>query len=260
MEKNKTLDYEAYFMSGLPIDLTSKGLGVVYQPRLKDFLREGLGVLEFSHSFLFNKEMILNKKESIDDLIKDLGKLSFLIVYNEIVVGSGAGDFNLIELLTRSLKLIYKTDDVAIIKTLGKIIINKNIIIGDEEFEFLSDLILEMLRLDKNDLKPEKTKEEDSEILNEFERRAKKYQEKKKGSNDSSLMDIVNIVVHSQSVIDYEKVFDMTVYQLRNSYETVIKKEVFNVNLAHRISPNFKPSEDFKIWEENAKVVRSSLR
>lgn len=259
-----SLDLEFYYMSGKPIDLTHLNLGVIHQPRLKDFIDNKMDVSFFSHPFLFDKYMISNKKESVDELVKDLGKLSFLIVYNEITSLAYESDEGVLDLLVNALKLLYKTDNVLVAKTISKIIIDGSIIIGDEELEFISALVVEMMRIDKNDMKKrieEQTKQAElDELMSEFERRAKKYQEKQDSKNkDFTLMDMVNVIVHSQSVVDYDRVFDMTIYQLKNSYETLIKKESFTINLMHRISPNFKPSEELKLWEENVHIVRSSL-
>lgn len=258
-----SIDFEFYYMSGKSIDLKHLNLGEVYQPKIKDFIEKKMDISVFSYPFIFNKEMISNKKNSIDDLIKDLGRLGFLIIYNEITSLSNAkkGSIGILDILKESLKLIYQTENVVIAKTISKIIIDNKIIIGDSEFEFLSKLVLEMLRIDQKEIES-KIEEEDEkdELMNEFEKRAKAFAKKRGDKNDSfSIMDILNVFVHSQSVIDYNKAFDMTVYQLKNSYETLIRKEMFNINLLHRISPNFKPSEDLKMWEEISSVKKSNL-
>ena len=261
-----SLDLEFYYMSGKPIDLTHLRLGIIYQPRLKDFIDNRMDVPYFSHPFLFDKDMISNKKESVDELVKDLGRLGFLIVYNEItsITNANNGEKGVLDLLVDALKLLYKTDNVLVAKTISKIVIDNSIIIGDTELEFISNLVVEMMRIDRDEMKrkiEEKNKEaEQDALMDEFERRAKKYAEKKgRKDSDFTLMDMVNVIVHSQTIVDYDRVFDMTIYQLKNSYETLIKKEMFTINLMHRISPNFKPSEELKLWEENVHIVKSNL-
>lgn len=261
---NSKIDLEFYYMSGKPIDLRHLGLGVVYQPKLRDFIDNKIDISFFSQPFLFDKEIISNKKDGVDELVKDLGKLGFLIIYSELATLEQ--DENILDLLVKSLKFIYKTDDIIVAKTICKIIIDGSIIIGDSELQLISDIVIEMLRVDKEEIIKkiqEKNKEAERDALDdEFERRAKAHAErlrKKNNSKDFSLMDIVNVVVHSQANIDYDRVFDMTLYQLKNSYETLIKKEMFTINLMHRISPNFKPSEELKLWEENAHIVKSNL-
>lgn len=253
-------------MSGMPIDLTDMNLGVIHQPRIRDFINNKIDITNFSHPFLFDKEMLSNKKDSIDSLIDGLGRLGFLIIYSEILT-IASDDGSILDMLSDSLKFIYKTDNVLIAKTIGKIVIDGSIVIGDTEFEFISDLVLEMMRMDKEAMKKKiremhKEKEED-ELADIFERKRREYErrlrEQKNKDKEFTIVDMVNVVVHSQTIIDYEKAFDMTMYQLRNSYETLIKKESFNVNLMHRISPNFKPSEEFNLWEETAQIVRSGL-
>lgn len=260
------IDYEFYYMSGLPIDLRSKGLGVLHQPKIIDFVNRGIDISVFSHPFIFDKDMVMNKQKAVDDLIKDKGKLEFLIIYDALTEMSGMmEEESALDLLIEALKMLYKTEDVILAKTILTIFVNGGeVIIRDKELQFISDLVVEMLRVNKAEMKKkieEKNKQAQQDaLMNEFDRRAKEYLEKtKKRENEMSFLDMVNVVVHSQGVIDYSRVFDMTVYQLRNSYETLIKKEMFNINLLHRISPNFKPSEDLKLWEEKVNIVKSNL-
>lgn len=264
------IDMEYFYMLGIPINLEDKNLGIVYQPTLRDFINNGVDIVSFSHPFLLDKEMVLNRDQGVDEYLNNLGRLQFLMVYDECTKENRGktGERGILEYLIDSLKLIYKTNEIQIIPTISSIIVDKKFIITDENFDYLSKLIIEMTRVNVKEMKKKieeerKKKLEDKEedtYLKRFRELERQYNKEKEGEKkDFSLLDMINIVIHSQSVIDYDKVFDLTVYQLKNSYEVIINKETYNVNLMHRISPNFQPSEDFKLWEEKANVIKSEL-
>lgn len=264
------LDLEYFYLSGLPIDVRHKQLGIIHQPKLIDFLNKGLEMSTFSHPFLLNKEMIVNRNEEMEEALAGLGRLKFLVVYDNLTSRSreDSKQKGIIDLLVKSLSLIYKTEDVVVMETLPAIVIGRDVLITDENFDYLSDLVVEMLRIDivemrkriEEERKRKENEEEEDPLLKLFRQKEKEFKEKtNKRDDENSFFDLINVVVHSQGVIDYERVFNMTVYQLKNSYNTIIKKEVYNASLMHRISPNFQPSEDFKLWEEKSCVVKSGL-
>ena len=264
------LNFEYFYLSGLPIDVRHKQLGIIYQPKLIDFINSGLEMSTFSHPFILNKKMIMNKNEEIENALDGLGRLKFLVVYDSFTAESRkeTKQKGIMDLLKESLSLLYKTEDVVVMETLPAIVIGKDVLITDDNFEYLSTLVIEMLRIDAEsmlkrieDEKKRKEQEENEDpLLKMFRQKEEEYKKKQnKGQDENSFFDLINVVVHSQSVIDYDRVFNMTVYQLKNSYTTIIKKEVYTVSLMHRISPNFQPTEDFKLWEEKSCVAKSSL-
>lgn len=255
-------------MSGLPIDFSSEGLGVVNQPKIKDFISSNLEISEFSHPFLLNKEMILKRNEGVDSALSDVGRLKFLFIYDEITREKRAieGTEGIVDTLVRCLKILYNTNSVMVLSTVFSIVVGEDILINDSNFPLLADLVVEMMRIDIvemrkriEDNRRREEEEKNNPMLKEIRKREREFLARKKEKDELTLIDLANIVIHSQSVFDYEKVFNFTVYQLKNSYEIVINKETYMVNLLHRISPNFQPTDDFKLWEEKAKVIKSGL-
>lgn len=263
------LDLEYYYLSGLPIDVSHKGLGVIHQPKLKDYIDKGLEMSTFSHPFILNKDMIVTKNEEVTKALEGVGGLKFLAIYNEFTkqANEGKDKKGIMDLLIDSLSLIYKRDDITYLATLPAIVIGKDVLINDSNFSYLSSLIVEMLRIDINEMRKKieeekkraEQEEDEDPLLKRFREKEKEFKERTGKDTENSFFDLINVVVHGQEIIDYDRVFNMTVYQLKNSYNTIIKKEVYNVSLMHRTSPNFQPTEDFKLWEEKAKVVKSSL-
>lgn len=259
---------EFYYMSGLPIDFSEDGLGTIYQPKLKDLISSNIEISEFSHPFLLNKDMVLKRNEGVDEALSDIGRLKFLFVYDEITRPRREleGSEGMIDTLTKCLKILYKTETVMVLSTVFSIVIGDSILINDSNFGLLADLVVEMMRIDivemRKKIQENKRREEEEKnnpMLREIRRREREYLARKQEKDELTIIDLANIVVHSQSIFDYEKVFDLTIYQLKNSYDLVMKKETYMVNLLHRISPNFQPTDDFKLWEEKAKVIKSGL-
>lgn len=255
-------------MSGLPIPLEHFGLGRIHQPTLMEFIRSGIDITDFSHPFILNKEMILNRSEGVDNLLKNLGRLKFLFVYDYSTKEKREkdGSKGIIELLVDSLKIIYQTDNIMVMNMISTIIVDNNILITDDNFQDLADAVVEMVRIDVRAMRKkieENRKRDEMEkknpMLKLFREKEEEHKRRTSKNQDFSLIDMANVVIHSQGNIDYEKAFNMTLYQLKNSYEVIIKKEIFNVNLMHRISPNFQPTEDFKLWEDKVSVIKSVL-
>lgn len=267
------LDLEYFYLSGLPIDVRHKGLGVIRQPKLIDYINRGMEMSTFSHPFVLDKEMIINKNEEIEKALEDVGGLKFLSIYNELTKESNKerNQKGIIELLIDSLSLLYDINDIndfEYMSTLPAIVIkSKGVLITDDNFSYLAKLVVEMLRIDieemrkriREERKLAEQEENEDPLLKRFREMEKKFKEKTGKNEENSFFDLINVVVHGQELIDYDRVFNMTVYQLKNSYNTIIKKEVYNVSLMHRTSPNFQPTEDFKLWEEKAHVVKSGL-
>ena len=263
------VELEYFYLSGLPINLEKEGLGIVHQPRVKDFVLSGIDISSFSHPFILSKDMIADRNEGVDDALSKLGRLKFLMVYDELTEATRklTGQSGIIDLLKQALKMLYKTDDITVISTISTIIVGGNVLINDESFETLSTLIIEMLRIDIEEMRKkiekerkDKLEEETDPWLKLFNEREKEYNEQtKKDKKEFSILDVINIVVHGQEPVDYDRAFNYTVYQLKNTYETLIKKENFNINLLHRISPNFQVSDELKLWEEKTHIAKSSL-
>lgn len=261
------LDLEFYYLSGLPIDLRPKGLGIIHQPRLIDFISNDLDNSSFSQPFFLDKRLIIKQDKELEKSLESVGKLKFLSIYNKIITQKNPNT-NIVYNLKKSLSLLYKVEvkDIIFIETLPAITIGKEVLINEDNFPLLCNLVLEMLRLDLKDIEEQLQQEvntipeEEDPILQKFKQKEKEFNEKvKKNKKEQQLFDIVNVVVHGQEVFDYEKVFNMTIYQIKNSYSLLLQKEVYNASLLHRISPNFSPSNDLKLWEEGSNTVKSSL-
>ena len=255
------IGFEYYYLSGKNIPLHKYNLGVIKQLTLNDFIDGDIEINEFIQPFILNKKIILNKNESVDKVLQDVKDLSFLFLYEKLTGHS------VMNTLIKTLSMIYDTNKIYISKKRLAIIVEKNNdswIIDDDNFHFLTTIVCEMMGIDKDDVQQLKPQTEMSDIEKEFERRRQKYMrmqdsKKPKKSEGYTILDIANIVIHF-SGLTYNEVFSMTIYQLKNSFKILSKKDNYTVNLLHRISQKFDTSkEKFVHWTDGVRLDISSL-
>lgn len=257
------ISFEYYYLSGKNIPLKRYNLGVIKQLTLNDFIDYEMDTNEFVQPFILNKSIMLNKSDSIDKVLENVKDLSFLFLYEQLT------EYSIVSNLLKSLSMLYQTENVYVDnKNIAIIIIDEanssKYIINDDNFSILSTIVCEMMDIDKSKVTKVEPKKEMSDIEKEFERRRLKYQQLKQESksnkgNEYTILDIANVVIHF-SGLTYEQVFNMTIYQLKNSFKTLVKKDSYMTNLLHRISQKFDTSkEKFTHWTDEVKLDISSL-
>lgn len=250
--------YEYYYLFGLDIPLDQYGLGTIKQPKLIDYISKEVDIEGFYLPFIFN-DIVIGQSDNKEDFIKikeSLGSLTFMLMncYQ-------SKKFDVVNSLVKHLSILYDTDNVKIGDKFTILI--DDIEIDNSNFDTLVDVILELSKIDRSKLKFDKVKKKEmTELELEFERRRKQYLDrvnKKDKEEGLKLLDICNIVCHN-SKYGYEDVLNMTIYQLKNTFEIVNKKEIFDINMLHRISPKFDMSKDkYEHWTEKIKLDKSTL-
>lgn len=253
-----SIGYEYYYLFGLDIPLKKYNLGTIKQPKVIDYIKNDISMEDFYMPFLIN-DMIIGKSENnqtIIDLKNNIGSLTFLLVncYQ-------SENNNILESLKRTLCLLYDTDNFEIDKNLNLIVGEE--VISNDNFDILSDVILEMIKIDKRKIDFSK-KEDDlyaglSKEMLEAKRKFLERNKKLKKKDDSfGIIDISNMIIHS-GIFNYNDVMCMTLYQLKNSYEIISKKENSEISLLHRVSPKFEASDNYEHWTEKIKLEKSTL-
>ena len=248
--------YEYYYLFGLDIPLEKYGLGKIKQPKIKDFLSKDIGIDSFFYPFVMNDIVIgqTKEKDSVLKLKESMGDLTFLLVN---CLQSNRND--MLFAIKQSLEFLYDeeveiTDKFTI--QIGEVEINNS------NFKILCDVVLEMLKIDKSKLKFNKpVKKEMSEIEKEFERRRKEYEKrvgKQKNEKDLTILDMVNVLVHTSN-FKYEDVLSITLYQLKNSFDVLTKKDNYETTVMYMVSPKFEIKDKQEHWVEKIKINKSTL-
>lgn len=248
--------YEYYYLFGLDIPLDKYNLGVITQPKIKDFLDKDISIDGFFYPFIMN-DIIIGQSERNENILKlkeSLGDLTFLIL-NCMQVNRT----DILDSIKRYIGFLYNCE--------AEITKDFTIKVGDVEisnsnFNVLCDIVLEMLKIDKSKIKFNKpVKKEMSAIEMEFERRRLEYEKKvgkNKNNKELTILDMVNISVHSSN-FKYDDMLNMTLYQLKNSFEVLTKKDAYDTTLMYAVSPKFEIKDKQEHWIEKIKLDKSTL-
>lgn len=245
--------YEYYYLFGLDIPLYQYGLGSIKQPRIIDLINEDLSMGEIYYPFIINDILIgqsKNKEFSIK-MKEQLGDLTFFL--SSI---SQSQKYEVVQLMISVLSLLYQTDKIEVTNDF-KIIIDKDIIIDNSNFQVLQDVILESQRIDKSEFKFDK---KDKKELDPIEARFEYFRNKsKKKKVKPEIIDMLNFIIHSNECgLDYNKVLNMTVYQVRNTLSTLSCKYNYESMFQYKLSQKFDIKEDVKYWNDK-KIVKNSV-
>lgn len=236
------MNLETYYLMGLPIPLQYK-LGTIYPPTIKYMLENNVSYDDFLKPFLIRVDIL----EKPNDSIKDLDLLF-----------SKVGDTNsLINLLVDSLKIIYKTENIRIHEEICIITIDDKFMIHRDNYTYLADIVLEMMYVTRVKPSKKETKYKNKQLQETWEK-LQKYREKEKKKKELKLVDILNMLIHVNQDFNYDKVLNLTYYQVMNSYITLSKKEGYNEYMMYKTSGQFEMGKDLKHWSLETKVKKSA--
>ena len=247
--------YTKQLVSGKDINLKEHLLGVIKQPIVDDFMGD-YDLEEFAKVFYIEQTWKVNgvfKDENIPfTFLLAVSKESpdiLLSLYMSIGLLYGIKEGNGSIELTDFGDGIYKL----------KITKNNEIIawIGDENFDYLSQVILNICYFDTP--KPNKKEEyetSDKDILKEFEKYEKKMEEKKQ-KDATQFEEIVREVIHMKRA-SYNEVKNMTVFQLQDTYKTYLLMERDQRQWMMMTNPLYQPDKkDNKTWMDETKIKRN---
>lgn len=238
-------------VSGKPIDLKKDELGIINQFVVDDFM-DDYDINEFIRPFYIEQSMML---------YEDIKNLNIpLLTYLSTSLGKNE---ELINLLFKSLKFLYKASEVKlseidgeyiiIIKKDGKGIAN----INDRNFHLLSDIIFEILYFEKP--KPEEKIEGSPELIKMVREAEEKYRRKHLKDNIMTFEIMVHDVIHYRN-LDYQGIKNWTVWQLKDTFITEIYKENKEDSYLLATGGNYKVDlKKVKDWKKETRVVHDDV-
>lgn len=69
---------------------------------------------------------------------------------------------------------------------------------------------------------------------------------------------MVNVLVHTSN-FKYEDVLSITLYQLKNSFDVLTKKDNYETTVMYMVSPKFEIKDKQEHWIEKIKINKSTL-
>lgn len=252
------------FISGTDIDLTSKGLGILHQPKLIDLINNNVDILTVINFFIIVEHTHWKiKKESFG--FDDISKFQIALSLEKEFIEQDKFNSGFIN----ALAVLYNIDkeDIFLDKVDNEIAIfipKKKVLIKDNNFNLFLDIILNMFYVTDEDTHKSfegrkwvrntgSTREE--ELIKKFEERLKKKDEEKR----FYLSDYINIVVHLGKY-SYDYVLSLTYWQLMNSYKTLIALDGYKDMLGYTWSYKFNVNkEDNPHWVEKSKIKKKTV-
>lgn len=238
-------------VSGKPLDLRKDELGIINQFTVDNFM-DDYDINEFIRPFYIEQSMML---------YEDIKKLNIpLLTYLSTSLGKND---ELINLLFKSLRFLYRTSEVKlseidgeyiiIIKKDGKGIAN----INDRNFHLLSDIIFETLYFEKP--KPEEKIEGSPELIKMVKEAEEKYRRKHLKDNILTFEIMVHNVIHYRN-LDYQRIKNWTVWQLKDTFVTEIYKENKEDSYLLATGGNYKVDlKKVKDWKKETRVVHDDV-
>lgn len=232
---------EYFYFFGEDINLEKYNLGTIHQPTLLELLNEEINISEFIYPYYMTESIQQEAKAPISNML-------FLLIQ----LDSLNRDSDLVERLRKSLKLMYRTDNIEIKANIGAIIIDDNIVIDEDNFLVLSKIVLEMTM---TEVKIEKKKDKVQEkLIEEMEKRRKKFEKEYKVKSEMDYVDMFNLIVHMLPDIDYSKLKSWTIYQVKNTYK--ILTERYNYEICVNAGAL---SKDIKDWRNKLRIKNSEI-
>ena len=229
------LSLENYLVTGLDIPLGI--LGKIPQPTLRDLIENNIDIDTLVRPFLISKDSLgLDKDNPLYDKVTN-----FDLLFVEDLVIDGLQVF---KLLVDSLKFIYSVSENEIQLLGQELHISNKAIINGENFDILAKVIMAMYHKQpsKSKPKPKVKNEAQRKVLEKIQK--KREQQAKK--NTLALFDYINIVCHIKGFIGYDKVLDLTYYQLLNSYSVLTSIENHREFISYYTSMKFDIKENSK--------------
>lgn len=216
-------------MFGLSIKLDHY-LGIIYQPTLNYIIEKDIEIEDIYYPFIVDKNICSDGLTVFDTFIQ-LKK-----VYH---------DDKIIDKLLGSLKILYMTEDVKLNEDTETIVINERYTLNKDNYNYLCENVAEIFMLDLKDIqkKYDEIKKERERPKTERDRKiaeAKARSMRNRPKEDVfDLIDMSNYLIHSSEKYTYENILNMTVWQIKNSFNLYNKKENYDMEKRYRTSGNF---------------------
>ena len=232
---------------GLPIEL-EHGLGTIKQPLLKDF--NSFDLNRFLRVFSMDK--VFPQKE-----LKSYKALDKIILFSSITKdGIGKGIYND---FFKSLSILYETEDIKLIIDDTKENFDQYIITIDGtykidryNFSYLCGIVQEITGSEvQTDEQGEMT-----ELEKKIAQRRREFElaHPKKEEDVYTIYDLANYIIHTdETTFTYQNIQELTIYQLKNTFQMYSLKESYKTFMEYKTSGSFEIDEERKHWFFNKK-------
>ena len=228
---------------GMSVKLDNN-LGSFEQIKLKDLVQSDMELEELISPFVLDRkiaEMFESKK-------------LFYVFFLEEILKKKDG---FLDSLKKSLSFIYKTENIIVDNDNCLVIIDEKYILDADNFEYLCNSICRLFMVNRNEIQRSYDKERDNANKEETEtdrkfremrERSLRNRNKSKEDEVFTLTDMANYLVHCFEKYTYENIQDLTIWQLKNSFNLYQKKDGYRIEMMYRTSGSFEMKNEVKHW------------
>jgi hypothetical protein len=225
---------------------------VIHQPTIKEILNYGFSKFTLLLSPYRADIDMLNIDDENKKLYKNFDLFFFKTQFGERIFK--IGNIDMLNLLIDSIKFYFKTDDIIVSDEHMCLVINKVFILDRDNFDYISSLIFKINKTTKP--KFEKSPVFQNDRQRDVYEKIMKGREKSQQENSTNYETIMNNVVHGGDYfISYDYVENMSIYQLINTYESIMNKEGFNKNFSQYLAGAEPDKLDLTHWSQKLKIV-----
>lgn len=241
-----------YLVTGESIDLRKYNLGIIKQPTVDDFMSQENDLIEFMKPIYLERSWIVN------NLLKDnaMPFTFYIAVCNE--------NKEMLTYLINFLKLLYNTEDIKFIslddgdlKIIIRIEETPVAFIDDSNFDTLCEISLKILGYPEPEPESKNKIQGDDEMVKMIKRAEEEYNKRHKEDNTVNFEELVRRVIHMKNC-SYFDVKNYTVWQIQDTYKSLILKKNEDVQCMLASSGNYKMDKKMKSWMDETKLTRKS--
>lgn len=253
---------EEKLLFGLPIEIPN--MGTIYQPTMRTFFDKNFDIQKFIRAFSIKVELVFEDATDLKNFDVFLYQLLKKVPEEELLITD----------LIESLKILYKTDEVKLImlkpNDINAICVSidvmennekKTYYINRDNYDDFANIILITLDMSEN-IVDEKIRKELSEIEIKIEKKKREFEKKKakreaelrkqnkdKEEESITLYGLANYIIHADnSQFNYQSVLDLTIYQLKNTFNLYRQKENYKIFMDYKTSGQFKIDDNISHW------------
>ncbi|MDY7043687.1 AMP-binding protein [Virgibacillus sp. M23] len=244
-------------LMGRPLTLNKEYDIKVKQPLISEIVDLGEdNYNRYLRPFVITTEFIFNGLENEEKLINqfDLYDLFFIndekgnSVLNHIFDGHNA-----LDVIKESLSFFLDTNDIQILQRQKVFGINGEYSLNKNEFSKMKRIVQAITR--SSDIEVDKPPKNMTKKQRDIWKKLQKGRKRQSEKNAIYTQDIINYVSFGgKNYISKNQIDEMTYYELRNAYKSILGIDSFNIALGYKLSEKYEVKEDIKHWTETLKI------
>ena len=228
-------------------------LGEISQPRLKDYIERDMTINDFISPFY----LIASANVENDGIDKPL--LSLIAINVQL---SKEGRDTILDKFLVSLSMLYKGFKLEMLEFEDSIVIaikksdEIKYLIDDSNFIDLCNAVMDMfkIKVEKQDADLDLL-DAPPEIIEKIKKGRRELREKQREhKNNLEFYDMCNELIHIDNKCDYDKLLNMTVWQIKNSYAILTVKNAQD-SYVNSGSVQWK-ADNFPDWRKETKIIK----